>query len=332
AYQHANDAVPRPSRLNPDVPPQLDELVLWATAKNPAARPADASVMLDRLLEVERELHTPNGETTAQPTLVLPGGGFEASESDTQLIGPAAQVRPEASATDAVAALAKTAHGRQARGWWLLALVLVLAALSAGTGWYFGGGPGSQVTVPPVNGTSLDAARSSLVAAAFKVTSDEVYSSAVPAGSVVSSEPPQGTKATKGSTVQLHVSKGRQPITIPPLAGLSRAQAEKAIKDAGAVVGTVDEQFVADVAKGVVVSAAQAEGDKADLSKGGGYLKGEKVSLVVSLGAVPDVTGKAEADAQSELAAVGLKSVEGKKDYSDDVPKGAVLSQAPQNQ
>ena len=45
AYQHANDAVPRPSKLNRDVPPQLDDLVLWATAKDPSARPADAGVM-----------------------------------------------------------------------------------------------------------------------------------------------------------------------------------------------------------------------------------------------------------------------------------------------
>jgi serine/threonine-protein kinase len=332
AYQHANDAVPRPSRLNRDVPPQLDDLVLWATAKDPSARPADAGVMLDRLLQVERELRSPDADTEAQPTLVLAGGGFEASDSDTQLIGPAAQVRPEASATDAVAALAKTAHGRRARGWWLLALVLVLAAVAGGTGWYFGGGPGSQVTVPTVNGTSEDVAKKALTSAGFTAASDQVYSSTVPAGTVVSSTPGQGTKAAKGSKVELHVSQGPQPITIPALAGLSKAQAEKAITDAGAVLGTVDEQFVSDVQKGVVVSAAQADGAKADLSKGGGYFKGQKVNLVVSLGAVPDVTGKTESAAQSTLAAVGLKSAEGTTDYSDDVPQGSVISQAPQNE
>ncbi len=332
AYQHAHDSVPPPSRLEPEVPAQLDELVLWATARDPASRPTDAGAMLDRLLQVERELSSPGPATGRQPTLVLPGGLVEPAESETQLITPAAQVRPEASATDAVAALATMTRGRQARGWWLLILVLVLAALAGGTGWYFGGGPGSQVTVPAVNGATLSSATSTAASAGFRVKSDEVYSSRVPAGSVVSSTPRQGTKAPKGSTVILHVSRGRQPITIPPLAGLSRAQAEKAIKDAGAAAGTVDEQFNPDVANGVVVSASQAEGDKADLTKGGGYLKGEKVDLVVSLGAIPDVTGKPEADAQAALQAVGLKWVEGKRDYSDDVPKGSVLSQAPQNQ
>nr|WP_026939795.1 Stk1 family PASTA domain-containing Ser/Thr kinase [Humibacter albus] len=331
AYQHANDPVPRPSSINPDVPPRLDDLVLWATAKDPADRPADAGVMLESLLQVERELHSSSAETGPQPTLVLPPTGTEAPESDTQLIAPAAKVRPEASATDAVAALATMTHGRRARGWWLLALVLVLAAFAGGTGWYFGGGPGSQVTVPTVTGIAQDAATTKLTEAGFEAKADQVYSSSVPVGKVVSSTPRQGNVITKGSTVTLHVSKGRQPITVPALAGLSSAQAKKDITGVGAVVGTVDEQFSSSVAQDTVISAAKADDDKADLSKGGDYYKGLKVNLVVSLGAVPDVTGKTEADAESALAAVGLKSAEGKKDYSDDVPKGSVLAQAQQN-
>jgi serine/threonine-protein kinase len=35
AYQHANDTVPTPSSKNPSVPAELDELVLWATARDP---------------------------------------------------------------------------------------------------------------------------------------------------------------------------------------------------------------------------------------------------------------------------------------------------------
>ncbi|WP_246846626.1 PASTA domain-containing protein [Humibacter ginsenosidimutans] len=56
------------------------------------------------------------------------------------------------------------------------------------------------------------------------------------------------------------------------------------------------------------------------------------MNLVVSLGAVPDVTGKAEADADSALQAVGLVPTDGKKEYSDSVPEGSVISQAPQSQ
>ncbi|HWD62253.1 MAG TPA: Stk1 family PASTA domain-containing Ser/Thr kinase [Humibacter sp.] len=331
AYQHANDSVPAPSSLNPEVPRQLDELVLWATAKDPADRPADAGVMLERLLEVERELRAGEGETVVQPTLVLADAGMAASDSDTQIIAPAASVRPEASATDAVAALAKMSRKRSAHGWWLIALVLVLAAAAGGTGWYFGAGPGALVTVPTVNGSSLANAKTALADVGFATASDQVYSTTVPTGTVVSSSPGQGGKVVKGATVTLHVSQGPQPITIPTLAGLSKAQAQKAITDAHAVVGTVDEQFNSDVAKDNVISAARAEGDKGDLSHGGSYFDGMKVNLVVSLGAVPDVTGKTLSDAQSALSAVGLKGVTGSEEYSDSVESGSVISAAPQN-
>lgn len=42
AMQHANSEVPAPSLVNPGIPELLDELVLWATAKEPSNRPADA--------------------------------------------------------------------------------------------------------------------------------------------------------------------------------------------------------------------------------------------------------------------------------------------------
>ncbi len=332
AYQHANDSVPAPSSLNPEVPRQLDELVLWATAKDPADRPADAGVMLERLLEVERELRAGAGETAVQPTLVLADAAMAASDSDTQIIPPAASVRPEASATDAVAALAKMSRKRSAHGWWLITLVLVLAAVAGGTGWYFGAGPGALATVPTVNGSSLANAKTALADVGFAAASDQVYSTTVPTGTVVSSSPGQGAKVAKGAKVTLHVSQGPQPITIPTLAGLSKAQAQKAITDAHAVVGTVDEQFNSDVTKDNVISAARAEGDKGDLSHGGSYFDGMKVNLVVSLGAVPDVTGKTLSDAQSALSAVGLKGVTGSEEYSDSVENGSVISAAPQNE
>ena len=77
AQQHATDTVPTPSTKNPRVPAELDELVLWATARDPDQRPRDASVMLDQLLETQEILRSPAGGTTtaAQRTMVLPAGG-----------------------------------------------------------------------------------------------------------------------------------------------------------------------------------------------------------------------------------------------------------------
>ncbi|MEO8908478.1 MAG: Stk1 family PASTA domain-containing Ser/Thr kinase [Microbacteriaceae bacterium] len=337
AYQHANDSVPAPSTKNPGVPPELDQLVLWATAHDPEDRPRDAKVMLERLLEVERARRGGTGIPPGlEPTMVLPAADLAYQTGDTQILAgavpPAAHVRPEASATDAVVTLATAARKRRSRGWWVFALVLVLAAAAGGTGWYFGAGPGAQIAVPRVAAQAQAAATTTLRQLDFTVKADRVYSLTVAAGLVVGTDPAAGTRVHKGSTVTLHVSQGRKPITIKPLAGLSQAAAEKAITDAGALVGkSIDQQFNVDVPKGAVISAAKADDDKADLSKGGTYFEGLTVNLVVSLGPVPDVSGKPLADAQKALDAVGLKTAPGSQSYDDKVPDGAVIDAVPQN-
>src|SRR5690606_22804582 len=90
AQQHANDTVPTPSSLNPHVPVELDELVLWATARDPDQRPRDARAMLEQLIEV-RELVSAGATTQSVPTQhtrVLPEELPMGSDDETQVLGP----------------------------------------------------------------------------------------------------------------------------------------------------------------------------------------------------------------------------------------------------
>jgi serine/threonine-protein kinase len=76
AYQHANEVVPAPSAAVPSVPEELDDLVRWATERDPADRPRDAREMLDRVDEIAPAiarmsrtavLPRPNSTTTVIP-------------------------------------------------------------------------------------------------------------------------------------------------------------------------------------------------------------------------------------------------------------------------
>ncbi|WP_431277490.1 Stk1 family PASTA domain-containing Ser/Thr kinase [Leifsonia poae] len=327
AYQHANDAVPTPSAKNPSVPAELDDLVLWATAKDPDKRPHDAREMLDRLIEAEKSIRGDAGPL--QQTMVLPpayGPGID--EGDTQIINPAIRQQVAASAPDSVQTLTDVTKRRRGKGWWLFALIIVLAGVAGGTGWYFGSGPGSTVQIPNVAGKAPADAIATLKQLGFETKQGVEYSTTIATGLVSATDPASGSAANRGSIVTVKVSQGPKPINLPALAGQPVDAAKKSIIDNGAVVGPITEQFDAKIPANTVISAADAAG--ADLSAGGASLEGTKVSLVVSVGPVPDVAGKSVAAAQAALKDVGLLTQPGPETYSDTVEKGLVISAQPQ--
>jgi eukaryotic-like serine/threonine-protein kinase len=333
AYQHANDKVPMPSSRVSSTPRELDDLVLWATARDPEERPRDARVMLDRLLDVEHIVRpvVPASATSMQQTMVMPGAVNAAvADAETQVLGarPLAMAASVAEPTTSTATLATKAQKRKRRGYWLFALVILLAGLAGGTGWYFGAGPGSQVAVPQLASASPDAATAQLAELGLKTKLGTEYSSTIEAGLVTSTDPGAGARVAKGSVVIVNVSQGRQPITLPPLAGLSQDDATKAITDLGAAVGATDAQFNDTVAAGTVI-AATLETDGTDVSAGGSYFVGLNVNLVLSLGAIPDVSGKTVDEATTILGDKHLVVQSGESSYNDTVPEGNVISAAP---
>jgi serine/threonine protein kinase/beta-lactam-binding protein with PASTA domain len=330
AHQHANDTVPTPSTKNPRVPAELDELVLWATARDPEQRPRDAKAMLDQLHETEAllRLDEPATATVAQRTMIMPSAvASPSSTGDTQILSPKARHRTGPILTETANALAVKSDRRRRKGFWLFALVILIAALAGGTGWYFGSGPGAQVAIPDLAGQSPAAASATLTGLGFTVnpTRGQAPSVKVPKGAVVQTTPPIGTRAPKNSQVILLLSTGPQLLSVPVLIGQPEKAAIQKITDARFVYDSKDStrQFDAKVAKDTVLSASGTGG--LDLSKATTYGENQPISLVVSAGAIPGVAGKSFADASSALKDVGLSGTRGRSDYSDTVPTGNVI-------
>ncbi len=334
AYQHANDTVPLPSSKAPSTPSELDDLVLWATARNPDERPSDAREMLDQLRAISGKVREadPNASTTAQQTMLLPSFDDASASAATHVLG----VRPPSGATVAVeprqvdsrTALAEKAQKRKRSGFWLFTLVVLLAALAGGTGWYFGTGPGSQVAIPELVSATPEAATAQLVELGLTAQLGTAFSSTVAPGLVVDTTPGAGSRVAKGEAVTLNISQGPQPIVLPALAGLSLEDATKTVEDLDAAIGTTDSVFHSEIPAGIVIAAAR-ESDGGDVSQGGDYFVGMNVNLAVSLGAVPDVAGKSLEEASAALTTVGLVPEQGEQTYSNDVEEGFVISGAP---
>lgn len=93
-----------------------------------------------------------------------------------------------------------------------------------------GSGP-EQVRVPQVVGQQLTVAEPNLTdSSGFKVVVQRVPSSH-PSGEVISTDPPGGSMASKGSTVTVQVSSDQ--ITMPNLSGLTSSQAVDRLRSAG---------------------------------------------------------------------------------------------------
>src|ERR1700678_1599883 len=63
AYQHVNSSVPAPSTLTPGIPAAVDRLVLAATSRDPAMRPADAGEFARAVRRVREGIGEPSGLT-----------------------------------------------------------------------------------------------------------------------------------------------------------------------------------------------------------------------------------------------------------------------------
>ncbi|AXH36215.1 Stk1 family PASTA domain-containing Ser/Thr kinase [Humibacter sp. BT305] len=328
AFKHANEPMPVPSSANPEVPEGLDDLILWATVKDPEERPADAKEMLDRLREVEAGLGiVRHAGTASQRTMLLPPEALGPSPDDrsttvfTAPSVPAEEAAAEAAGPEATVQLvARKARRRRARGWWLLVAVLVVAAGLGGTGWWYSAGPGSMTTIPTLAGSAPDSALAQLQEMGLKPDQRQQTSPTVAAGTVIDTDPPGGTSIRSGSAVTVVVSSGPAMLAVPTLAGLAEADARAAITAAGFTAGTSTTQFSSDVASGVVIAATDPSGT----ALGSEYGEQQTIDLVVSLGAVPDVTGQTLDEAKAALGAVGLVATEGAQDYNEDVPEGSV--------
>lgn len=330
AYQHANDTVPAPSSVNPDVPAELDAIVAWATARNPEDRPANAGQLLERLLVAENSIRGGTGayaDVSTQATMIMPHNMLSNANDETMVLTGALNGLTKKSALqDPVGALKEATDVRRTRGRVLIAIIAILALLGGGLGWWFSAGPGSLVTIPSVSGLAPEKAAILLTSTGFETELVDKNDVSVPKGQVIDTDPPSGTAVTKGARVKILVSLGPKIIDTPNVVGKPEAEGRKTLTDAGLKVKDPSIQYFSDtVAAGMIIQVQGPDG-KPVAAK---INEGTQVTMAVSVGAVPKVSGLSEADATKALAAVKLNVGSVKQEFSDTIPAGQAISVTP---
>jgi eukaryotic-like serine/threonine-protein kinase len=319
-----------PSQLEPGIPPALEQVVMRALEKDPARRFADADEFIGAL-ETARRV-PPVRQITLEPTPGEPWEPYQEERGSRWWIWLLVVVVLAAAALGAYFLLAgkrvdvpnvvgkttsQAADSLHQRG---LEVSFVNAVSDRKRGTVISQDPeaggsakeGSTVTakvsagpgtapVPEVEGLSENDAEDALNQAGFKPKIERQYSDTVAKGTVISANPPQGEEITKGRTVTLTVSKGKQGIAVPQLVGTTRDDAEGQLSDAGLTANVTEKESSKEA--GTVLSQDPPAGTTVD--------KGATVNLVVAKARpeVPDVTtgNPAVADAQKKLEAAGYK-------------------------
>ena len=329
AFQHATESVPRPSVRNPGVPEQLDELVLWATEKSPDERPDDAQEMLDRLREIERDLGvSPAAVTTVTAPLRSQNNSDELTKVLPSTMVVEDQTGPVPQPVDNATLLRRRTSRRRARGTFVLALVLLLAVLAGGVGWWFGSGPGSLVAVPAVAGLSYDDAAAALTEEGFVPVRVEENSVDIEAGLAIRSDPGEGERLDQGVDVNVVISAGPAKHALDTLNGKTADEAREYLAGLGIEVSGDDLLLYSDAAEGVVINAGitpRGGGERYTCGEGCEAFEADTADLIVSLGSLPDVIGLSASEASDALAEKDIAS-ETTEEFNNSVGKGRVIS------
>lgn len=179
-------------------------------------------------------------------------------------------------------------------------------------------------TVPdPGTNSSLQYYTNKLTDRTLKVKKgDDVYSDEIAKGHVAEVQPAAGTEVNTGSTVEVRMSKGKRPVTVPGVKGQERDRAKKTLEKAGLQVAEETEEFNKDIPSGQAIRTDPKEGAEVE--------PGSEVTLVLSNAIeVPDVQGLSIDDARKALREAGLNPVDGApvEDSSED--SGDVAEQSP---
>jgi beta-lactam-binding protein with PASTA domain/predicted Ser/Thr protein kinase len=321
AMKHISTVPEPPSARRPEVPNDLDLVVLRALAKDPKERFQSAEEMDAELARVAAGL--PVTDVTADAaTAVLAGSGVTDA-------APTAVVRrrppPPYAPHGGYHYEEPPPPGRRTIWPWVLALGLVIAAVVAGLYAYERIqdelNANKPVAVPLLEGQQEALAVNNILDRDLNPHVVRQFHDETEEGIVFDQDPESGERIERGNTVTIYVSQGKRKVDVPNVVGRSAADAAAALTQAGLERNEV--QVFSDKPEGTVIAQDPAAGKR--------VVEGTRVRINVSQGArpiaVPDVIGQSFEDARSALQAEGFNVR--RTNQNSNIPPNTVIDTRP---
>ena len=336
AMKQVNDMPVVPSEINPDIDPDLEDIIMKALSKQPYDRFETANDMRHALNDylAGRSVNIADTFGNAK-TAVIAGaaaavgaaGASAADYNDGTAVMPAVAGQGATRPASTNYRSNDNQHkSKQVNGKTIALVIGIIAALAIiGVALFTCMDQGSGDPIPDITGKTVEEATIILQDAGFTLgTQNEAYDDEVEAGRIISQDPPSTKKAEAGTKVNVVVSKGKEQVTVPDLTNMTAEEAKKALEAVGlkGTSGTGEYSDTIEVNRIIRQDPAPATQ----------VSKGDTITYIPSLGnergEVPDVVGMHVNDAILALENAGLKVTQN-TDYSDTVTSDYVISQNP---
>lgn len=337
ALKHFQEEMPSVKTVDPNIPQSLENVVLHATAKDPADRYKTAEEMSRDLYTVlaANRLNEPKWQPTGlmgETKILKPITDEMAMPSSFNSMETPPEERNEHEEIEEQEEAAKKKKKKKKR----IVIVMILLALTLIIGglFYFAGRGSSEVKVPNVEDKTETQARSMLEDAGLEVKAEvkQIQSDDIEEGKVVKTDPEIGSTVKKNREVELYISSGNKKIKLADVTGDSYKDAIEKLGEQGFKESQIKivKETDSKVDEDKVISQTPKKGEEVDP-------KTDEITLVVSKG--PDdiyladyaSLGYSYNNAVTELLSYGIKESQITRvdRPSDTVAKDLVMEQNP---
>lgn len=337
ALKHFQEEMPSVKTVDPNIPQSLENVVLHATAKDPADRYKTAEEMSRDLYTVlaANRLNEPKWQPTGlmgETKILTPITDEMEMPSSFNSMETPPEERNEHEEIEEQEAAAKKKKKKKKR----VVIVMILLALTLIIGglFYFAGRGSSEVKVPNVEDKTETQARSMLEDAGLEVKAEvkQIQSDDIEEGKVVKTDPEIGSTVKKNREVELYISSGNKKIKLADVTGDSYKDAIEKLGEQGFKESQIKivKETDSKVDEDKVISQTPKKGEEVDP-------KTDEITLVVSKG--PDdiyladyaSLGYSYNNAVTELLSYGIKESQITRvdRPSDTVVKDLVMEQNP---
>jgi len=299
ALKHIQETPKKPTLINPDIPSEVEQLVIRAIAKDPSDRFTTAENMKNKIESI-LDIYSKNSLLSKRDAI---------DHGDTMVINKSELKNSNLKNRNGKKAKNEreylTYNEPKASSPWIKWLVLVIAFIMITTLgvfiFYRNYMDIPVVEVPDIVGMNIEDARKEIaqVGLQLEMQNEGVHHPDIAEGDIISQYPLGGERVRQTRNVRITVSLGPAILTAPDLTGLTIREANVILDNQKLSLGNIEEEYSDSISEGRIISQEPEAGEETGTEN--------QINIILSKGAqpfmieVPNLLGLEQEDAVSLL-------------------------------